>query len=373
MVGYLYIHIPFCIKRCSYCDFCSVPYSEGLAERYVNALLKEIEIEREMTDMLRAIYIGGGTPTTLPEKNLRRIINSISERCSLRHQAEVTIEANPGTVTKEKAEALLEARINRVSIGVQSFIDRELSALGRIHSSQDAISSIDVMSKAGFNNISIDLIYGIPGQKISDWEYTLSRAIELSPQHLSCYELTLEKGTPLYEEVNRGEITMPEEGFVLDMYYLGKDMLEKNGYIHYEISNFAKPGHACIHNLNYWGRGEYLGLGAGAHSFINKKRRENSNDVSLYIDCIERGENPVSEKEVITDDEAIKELIFLGIRKTEGVFIGNITEEKREGIDRAVKEISEYGIIERKDDSLRLTRKGLTLCNEAITTLFKYL
>jgi oxygen-independent coproporphyrinogen-3 oxidase len=375
MVNYLYIHIPFCIKKCIYCDFYSIPFKSRTAEDYIKALCKEIELRKDIVCNLTTIYIGGGTPTILTEKEIAGIFHAIRDNYSINSDAEITIEANPRTITAEKAEKLLESGINRISIGIQSFVDNELITLGRSHDSDDAIKAVKDVRQAGFKNISIDLIYGIPYLKsqisnlksqINNWEYSLSKAIDLLPEHISTYELTPEKNTPLYEDIKNGRIIMPDEGVISEIYYKGIDILEEQGYVHYEISNFAKPGYECRHNLNYWNRGEYLGIGAGAHSFFWGKRTGNARDIKHYIESIDNNKIPVAEEHYITNDEALKEFIFLGMRKTDGIDMKFFPEKKRVLMKKAVEDLASHGLVELHGSYLRLTRKGLILSNEVI-------
>lgn len=364
MANYLYIHIPFCLEKCIYCDFYSVSFKSQIVRDYINALCQEIKL-RTPNSELRAIYIGGGTPTILPEKEIEGLLHAIRDNYSINSDAEITIEANPGTITAKKAESLLKSGINRISIGVQSFNDTELSVLGRSHDASDALEAVESVKKAGFNNISIDLIYGIPKQSLKDWEYSLRKAVEISPEHISTYELTPEKNTPLYEDIKFARIVMPEEELISDMYYRAIDVLNDHGYIHYEISNFAKPGFECRHNLNYWDRGEYLGIGAGAHSFFNSRRTGNIRNVSGYIESLNQGVLPVNEEVEIKDDDALKEYIFLGIRKTDGIDI-SLLSGKGPQIQKVVDELVSHDLVELKGNRLKLTRKGLILSNEVI-------
>ena len=378
MIHCLYIHIPFCIKKCIYCDFYSVPFSHGgIVKDYINAICKEIPLKK-MDAEIRTVYIGGGTPTVLSDDDLTKIMKTVQDEYNVYSDTEVTIEANPRTITKEKAESLLKSGINRISIGVQSFFDNELDILGRSHSSEDVINALFSARKAGFKNISIDLIYGVPFYKsqipspkfqIQYWKQALKLAIGLSTEHISVYELTLEKNTPLYEYIKRGEMIMPDEEIIYEMYYTALDMIKKSGYIHYEISNFAKPQYECKHNLNYWNRDEYIGIGAGAFSFLNGKRFSNIRDLSRYIESINDSLIPVDEETVITEKEAIREFIFLGLRKTEGINLGLLPEDKHLVLEKTIKDLVRQGLVDVKDNHLRLTEKGLILSNEIIVQI----
>ncbi|OGW76203.1 MAG: hypothetical protein A3J81_03000, partial [Nitrospirae bacterium RIFOXYB2_FULL_43_5] len=255
----LYIHIPFCIKKCLYCDFLSVTYNEALARAYTDALCKELVLKKDVAGELKTIYIGGGTPTILPDECFRQLFTCLQNNYSLSPSPKITVEANPGTVDESKIKMLLSLGVNRISIGVQSFNDDELKTLGRIHTSNEALKAIEAIKNSGINNFSIDLIYGIPGQTMKTWEETLSKtaAFTISPAHISSYELTPEKDTPLYGLIESGKIKIPDEELVLEMYGSAIDYLRNKGYEHYEISNFALPRFRCLHNLNYWDRGEY--------------------------------------------------------------------------------------------------------------------
>lgn len=373
MADYLYIHIPFCIKKCLYCDFYSIPFESSITEDYINAVCKEIKLRKESANSLKTVYIGGGTPTILSENGIQNILNAVKENCFINPDAEITIEANPGTISAHKAEKLLKAGINRISIGIQSLVDEELVALGRSHTATDAINALKDARQTGCRNISADLIYGIPGQSLAAWELTILKIIELAPEHISTYELTPEENTPLHEYIKSGRIMLPDEDVISEMYYKGIDILKTHGYIHYEISNFAKPGYECIHNLNCWNRGEYLGIGAGAHSFSNGKRTANLKDVFSYIKNVNKGKLPIAEEIEITKDEAAKELIFLGLRKTDGIDTSLIPVEKRELIKKAAEELHDHGLVEIKNNHLRLTRKGLILSNEVIVKVLLHI
>lgn len=368
----LYIHIPFCIRKCIYCDFLSVTYDESYAKEYIDALCKELVLKKDSAKALKTIYIGGGTPSVLPEESFKQLFRSIRDNFEFSSGIEITVEANPGTLNESKINTLLSVGINRMSIGVQSFNDTELKTLGRIHSSDNAVKSIEMIKRAGINNFSIDLMYGIPGQAMNSWKDTLSRAVGFSPKHISSYELTPEKGTPLYGMMDSKKIKIPDEELVLDMYNFAIDYLASGGYKHYEISNFALRGFRCIHNMNYWNRGEYIGAGAGAHSFINGVRSKNTGDIKKYMETVNNGIIPETESIRLTRTDDIKEFIFLGLRKTEGI---TITKAKELGMDipHSCKELIDEGYLEMKENYLRLTRKGIVISNTLIVRMFEIL
>lgn len=370
MSEFLYIHIPFCIKKCLYCDFLSFPYDTLLVEHYINALCRELELKRQHAGVLQAIYIGGGTPSLLPEEHFRNLFSCLLNNYILSSVHEITVEANPGTIDKKKIDTLFTLGVNRLSIGIQSFYNSELKTLGRIHTAEDAERSLDLIKKSGLTNFSIDLMYGIPGQKLTSWHDSLTKAIEYSPAHISTYELTPEENTPLYQSLKSRELVMPDEEQILTMYSNGIDSLESYGYKHYEISNFAIKDFECRHNLNYWKPGEYLGAGAGAHSFLNNVRSKNTGDIHKYIADLSHGIIPETDVLRLNPGESLKEYIFLGLRKKEGIQINRLDILLRNVTDLC-RELIEEGFLEISGDSLRLTKKGLPLSNTVIVKLFE--
>jgi oxygen-independent coproporphyrinogen-3 oxidase len=378
----LYIHIPFCVKRCSYCDFVSGIYTPEKAGDYIAALKREISGISD-TAPLKTLYIGGGTPTALSADALSDLVLHICNHFECVSGYEATIEANPGTVDRDKLVSLFEAGINRLSMGVQSFSIEELTLLGRIHTPDEAADAVVLARDAGFKNIGIDLIYGIPGQTLPGWKATLEKTVQLGPVHISAYELMVEKGTELHEYLKEDhpfqgeggkELKLPREETIIKMYQHTIDYLSAHGYIHYEISNFAKPGFLCSHNLNYWNRGEYFGAGVGAHSFIHQKRYYNTSDPDEYIQKLAAGERPAKGAEIIDRKRALAEEIFLGLRKTEGILIESVA--RRHGInilqayDNEMRELQGLGLIEitpsgcANEKAMRLTRRGMILSNE---------
>lgn len=369
----LYIHVPFCVKKCSYCDFFSAPYNEALSKSYVNALCKELSLRKSSAGILKAVYIGGGTPSLLTENCFRKIFKFVNENYKVSSAAEITVEVNPATVSESKIHSLVEFGVNRISMGVQSFNDDELKTLGRIHNSYDALKTIRLIKKNGIDNLSLDLIYGIPGQTLKTWHDSLAHAIEFVPYHISSYELTPEKDTMLYGLIETKRFKMPNEDNILKMYDRTIDFLGDSGYVHYEISNFSFPGYRCIHNLNYWERGAYLGVGAGAHSFVKGTRSKNIADIRKYIENLNNNILPQVESSKITNMEAVKEFIFLGLRKTGGI---SLAEAKKYGLN--TQKLSKSSLIkekylEIKEDNLMLTRKGRVLSNTVIVKLFDQL
>ena len=379
MADYLYIHIPFCVKKCIYCDFFSVPYDESSIQTYVDALCKELSLKKHLTGLLKTVYFGGGTPTLLPAECFRQLFTCMKDNYCFSPDIEITVEANPGTIDAAKIETLLSLGVNRLSVGVQSFNDNELATLGRIHSSDEALRSLESIKKAGLTNFSIDLMYGIPGQTMESWRESLTKAVELSPSHISAYELTPEENTPLYPLIQSHKITMLNEELILEMYNYAIDYLAGRGYVHYEISNFARPGFQCAHNLNYWDRGDYIGAGAGAHSFISAVRSINTTDINEYIVKLDHGHIPEIQSMKLTPEDALKEFIFLGLRKTEGINLAKIPDmggnplSAKERLSDAGKELVDEGYLESSGDFLRLTRKGIVISNSIIVRLFEKL
>jgi oxygen-independent coproporphyrinogen-3 oxidase len=373
MGGSLYVHIPFCARRCVYCDFVSGIYEPGQAAAYMEALEREIT-RLPIDGPVSTLYIGGGTPTVLSADLLTGLVNAINTRFGMADDYEATIEANPGTVDKEKLGSLRNAGINRISIGVQSFNDDELEILGRIHSSDQAVRAVKDAREAGFENIGIDLIYGIPGQCMDDWKKTLEQATRLQPQHVSTYELTVEEDTPLSEMIEARSISkpLPEEETIVMMYDHTIDYLSSAGYHHYEISNFALPTYECRHNLNYWDRGEYYGAGLGAHSLVDGYRIKNTSSMKRYLQS-HHGDH-VDDREHLSPRQEISEAIFLGMRRTSGICLERFA--KRYGVnimqryEKEIERLSNAGLVEIASSEcfyetcLRLTRKGLRLSNE---------
>lgn len=368
----LYIHIPFCIRKCLYCDFFSIPFDQSITEEYIHALLIEIDIRSKDLYELKTIYIGGGTPTVVTVQEFEKLFKGL-KGIPWSKDIEITIEANPSTISKEKIRSLMDQGVNRFSLGIQSFIDRDLKVLGRIHTSLEGMRAIEVMKKEGIKNLSIDLIYGIPGQSMKEWQFNLSKTIEYQPEHLSTYELTPERETPIYDLIAKGGLKKPDDDTILNMYHRAIEDLTSAGYVHYEISNFAIRGFQCRHNLNYWDRGEYIGVGAGAHSFEDNKRKVNIRDVRRYIDALKGGSLLFEEEIEVTPEEALKEQIFLGLRKTNGISRNLFKERFQIDVIPDLSDFEREGLLKIRDDHIRLTRKGIIVSNSLIVKLFEIL
>ncbi|MFA5385250.1 MAG: radical SAM family heme chaperone HemW [Eubacteriales bacterium] len=368
----IYIHVPFCLGKCSYCDFVSYRWEPDKVSAYLEALAKEVKMRsKNMSGNLKqvkSLYIGGGTPTCLKEEELLFIIEKCSFYFNILPGAEISLEANPGTVGREKLEFLHKAGINRLSIGAQACQERLLRLLGRKHSFEDVRDAVCSARKAGFKNISIDLIFGIPGQTIGEWNESLQRVIELSPEHISAYGLHLAAGTPLCDCVGRGELEVLEEETELKMYEKAIEVLTAAGFEHYEISNFALPGRQCRHNLLYWRNLPYLGLGPAAYSYLNNRRFGNEKSLEEYIQRINEGKPAEAESEMLPLRIRMAETVILGLRLLKGIdlnefalrFGKRLEEIYPQQIDKFVK----LKLIEHEGEIIRLTKKGLAVSNQ---------
>ena len=369
----IYIHIPFCMKKCFYCDFVSYANKEDMIEKYIKALEKEIKIKAEENKLLKinTIYIGGGTPSFIDSKHIVYIINAIKESFNVKENAEITIEVNPGTVTKNKLEDYIKCGINRISIGLQTTNNELLKQIGRIHTYEQFLETYNLIRMVGFNNINVDLMLALPNQTIKDLEDSLNKVIMLKPEHISVYSLILEEKTKLYDLVESGKLELLDENIEREMYWKVKNVLEQNGYKHYEISNFAKQGYESKHNLNCWNQEEYLGIGLAAHSYLNNKRYSNTENLEQYINKLLDEEGikndivTVHEEQTLEDKQ--KEYMLLGLRKIEGVkisdfknkFVQNPIYVCRKELDKLVKE----DLIQVEENNIKLTKKGLDLAN----------
>lgn len=368
----LYIHIPFCQSKCAYCDFASYPGQENAWEPYVDVLLEEL---REWKDRLleyeaATIFLGGGTPSLLPAGMIERILDEVRSCVSLSPNAEISMEANPGTLTMDKLKAYRVAGFNRLSIGAQSFEDRLLKSLGRIHTSRQIYESVDMARAAGFENLNLDLMYALPGQEPADWRHTLDSAIMLKPDHLSAYSLIVEPGTPMAGRVARGEAILPDDDQTNGMQRLAVEKLAEAGYVRYEISNFAQPGYACRHNLTYWLRGDYLGLGCAAHSMMAGWRFANPAGLRAYLS----GERRIDVQQLSRTD-AMEETMMLSTRTCRGLDLSAWSQQFGEdflnGREKQVRRLQSAGLIELSDNFLRLTLRGMEVQNAVVLELMR--
>lgn len=371
----LYIHIPFCRAKCRYCGFYSTPYESGVADLYLDALNKEFSRYKGKLQKTTAstLYLGGGTPSILSLKQIDRLFSIIRSAITFAEHAEVTVEANPDSLTSDVLALLKEQGVNRLSVGVQSFSDAILDWLKRPHTARQAREALTLCRKQGFDNINIDLIYGIPGLQRKTWTDTLTNAIEHHPEHLAAYSLSLDEDSMLLREHEMGVVQLPEDDLVVQQYEEGIAALESSDYQHYEISNFCLPSRECLHNLNYWQRGEYLGLGPAAWTFLDGKRSMNVADLSTYLSRINADGNAIEFEETPTPKEAFSESLALGLRLTSGVDLrqfslhyGSLAVEPV--IDR-IRHLRETGYYHLDGQRLRLTKRGRLLSNDAIARI----
>lgn len=355
----LYIHIPFCKQKCYYCDFISYPNKDNCIEEYIDTVIKEYRNYKAEEYIIKTIYIGGGTPSYIDSKYIIKLLQEID----LHNAQEITIEVNPGTVTRDKLTNYKNAGINRLSIGLQSTQDELLKKIGRIHTYNDFLETYNIAREIGFKNINIDLMLALPEQTISDIEESLQNIIELNPEHISIYSLIIEERTKLYDMVNTKKCILPNEDIERKMYWKTKQLLEKNEYKHYEISNFAKKGYYSKHNTDCWKQKEYIGLGAGAHSYMDNRRYSNLENIEEYI-------KSYNDKEVHEIQDKIckeKEYMILGLRKLEGINISNFKNKFGENpiylFRNELNKLVTLELIEIDLDKIRLTNKGLDLAN----------
>jgi len=356
----LYIHIPFCAHKCDYCDFISFSNCENKIEEYINKLKEEIKQENLEQYKITTIYIGGGTPSYIDSRHIVEILNLINKE----NAEEITIEVNPGTVTREKLEEYYNSGINRLSIGLQSTDNEMLKQISRIHTYEEFLETYKLAREVGFKNINIDLMIGLPNQENKDISESLENIIKLEPEHISVYSLILEEGTVLENKVSKGILDLPDEKLERKMYWQVKNTLEKAGYKHYEISNFSKPGYESKHNSNCWEQEEYIGVGLAAHSYINKKRYSNTENLNKYLIDINKNRT-LHENQSLEEEQ--KEYMLLGLRKIKGVniqkfknkFVENPIYLYRVELDKLVKN----KLVEIDINYIKLTKKGIDLAN----------
>jgi len=360
----LYVHVPFCLTRCGYCDFNAYAGLGHLADSYVDAVLSEADLAAaEWADLsFVSVFFGGGTPTTLPPATLARVLRHLRERFAIDSGAEVTIEANPDTVDEGSLAALLAAGFTRLSMGAQSFDEGVLVSLERVHSPDSVRRAFVAARGAGHHNVNLDLIYGTDGETLDSWRRTLEEAVAMEPEHLSCYALTIEAATPLGREVAAGSRPGPDGDLQADMFQLACELLREAGYGHYEISNWAKPGRECVHNVGYWEGRPYLGLGPGAHSFRNDRRWWNLRPPQQYIQATTTNALPIGGDERLDEGQRRLELVSLGLRTNRGLPASEID------IRRADPYLEE-DLLERRNGHVVLTERGMLLANEVVLAL----
>lgn len=376
----LYVHIPFCVRKCAYCDFLSAPADTQERTLYIDALTEEIRARKNDFTAYRVstIFLGGGTPSILEGDDSARIFRALQENFDISDDAEITMEVNPGTVTEEKAASWRKSGVNRLSIGLQSADDRELKMLGRIHTYREFLDTWKIVREGGFENVNVDLISATPGQNLRSWSETLRKAADLGPEHISAYSLIIEEGTPFYERYGDGSgededkgnhlPPLPDEDTEREMYKATEKILAEYGYHRYEISNYSKTGYECRHNLGYWERKEYLGLGLGASSLISECRFHNTADMGKYLRLYENAGTDICEDiEHLSVEDQMEEFMFLGLRKTVGISVDDFRKafgkEIREVYGEQMRKLEEQRLIEYSGNRVRLTERGTDISN----------
>ena len=358
----LYIHIPFCARKCRYCDFTSFEVKPPRIGEYIKALRSEIADAGDMyaDRCIKSIYIGGGTPSYIETGHIASVMDLVREVFVVEDDAEISIEVNPGSADKSKFEGYLDAGINRLSIGLQSFDDSELKTLGRIHTSADFVRTYNEAREAGFYNINVDIISSVPGQTLRSYDHTLRSVCELAPDHISAYSLQLEEGTYMYE--HRDEYEWIDEDTDRDMYHMTKQILSEYGYERYEISNYAKPGFSCAHNIRYWTGGDYLGIGLGAASLMGDERLKNTEEFLAYL-CGERCVQSIR----LSHEDKMEEYMFLGLRMMSGVSVSRFEEKFGVSLGdvygRQIEELTDNGLICLEEDRIYLSDRGIDISN----------
>ena len=376
----LYLHIPFCHTRCYYCDFNTYAGILPLREPYVRALLAEIALAGEQARYddgsprrARTIFFCGGTPSLLTVTQIKRLLNACRAAFALDEDAEITLEANPGTLTSEQLVALRAAGINRLSLGSQSFDAQLLKTLGRIHTPAEITQALSHARAAGFTSINLDFMFGLPGQSMRQWQETLAQALMLRPEHLSLYSLIIEEGTPFFNWTQEGRIVPGDEDLCADMYEYADELLQAAGYVNYEISNWSLPGHQSRHNLTYWRNLPYIGMGAGAHSFFAGKRFSNERDPQQYINTLKKQQLPVVESETIEAMQQMSETAFLALRTASGLHLPTFEERFATPfasfVGNRLRVVEEAGLLEQEEGWLRLSKRGRLLGNEVFLRL----
>jgi oxygen-independent coproporphyrinogen-3 oxidase len=372
----LYIHIPFCVKKCNYCDFLSGPVTPESRKKYVDALTREMmAYEKDMKEYeVTSVFIGGGTPSLLSSEEIVDLFYALHIAFKVKPNAEITIEVNPGTITQEKLATYKKVGINRLSFGMQSAVDEELAKLGRIHNFEQFENNYTLARRMGFKNMNIDIMAGIPGQTFESYLYSLEKVLQMQPEHISSYSLIVEEGTPFYELDQQGFLNLPDEEDERLMYERTKEILEYYGYYRYEISNYAKPGFQCQHNIGYWTRREYLGLGIGAASLIDETRFTNIKDRGLYTEILEKEEICLEDLhenvEVIDRSGQMSEYMILGLRMMDGVSEDEFRELFEVSMESVygptIRKFCQMGLMEEQDGWINLTDSGVSVSNQIL-------
>lgn len=378
----LYLHIPFCIRKCAYCDFLSAPADPRTREAYVEALIREIKIKSQAYAdySVPSLFIGGGTPSVLFGEEIIQIMEAAAASFFIEKDAEITIECNPGTLNEKKAADYRRAGINRASLGLQSASNQELALLGRIHTWEDFLKSYDVLRRAGFSNLNVDLMSGLPHQKTEDWAYSLQQTVRLRPEHISAYSLIVEEGTPFFEQYGADERRreageepreLPGEEEERRMYEWTQRYLKKHGYEQYEISNYARPGKECRHNIGYWTLVNYLGLGLGSASLVEGVRFSNTRELGAYME----GDFTEKEREVLSRKTQMEEFMFLGLRMRRGIsrteFHRKFGAEPEAVYGPEIARLCRQGLLEQQAGAFRLTEQGISVSNYVMAEFIK--
>lgn len=374
----MYIHIPFCHQICFYCDFNKVFFKNQPVDEYIESIGNELAImakDGHSFEGLETVFLGGGTPTSLSEKQLDRLLELIHQHVEVRSLREFSTEANPDELTRGKLSVLRNGGVDRLSIGVQSFDEQLLKRIGRTHNAETPAKVIREARDIGFENISIDLIYGLPEQTIQQWEDTLDKALSLELPHYSGYSLIVEPKTVFYNLMNKGKLPLPGEDIEAEMFAMLMNRMAKAGRLQYEISNFALPGYESIHNLIYWDNDEYAGIGAGAHGYLKGRRYANYGPLKKYMESMDNGMRPVMEEHEVTAAEAMEEEMFLGLRKMEGVtrqsFESKFSKPLKDVYGEVLAELSGKGLISESEGSIKLTGQGVFRGNEVFQQFLK--
>ena len=377
----LYVHIPFCVKKCNYCDFLSISADEETKEKYVEALVSEIEEKsKRINNKVDTVFIGGGTPYILRAELIYKIADTIQRCFGVEKDAEITIETNPGTLNENKLHIYKESGINRISMGLQSANDNELKMLGRIHNFKEFENNYNAALKKGFENINIDIMSALPGQTVSSYEDTLNKVVRMEPTHISAYSLIIEENTPFYEMYFQDELlrqkgekplVLPDENDERKMYEMTGIILSESGYERYEISNYSLKGYECRHNIKYWKRNEYVGFGVGAASLYNNVRYKNISDINEYIN--KDSFNNYEEKQIVDSESRMEEFMFLGLRMMDGILIEDFRNEFNISIDEVYGDVLRKlvcdGLMVRDEKACRLSNEGINLSNYVLSQM----
>lgn len=374
----LYIHIPFCVRKCHYCDFLSAPGNTTVVEKYIAALLKEIEsyAPKIQDYQINTVFIGGGTPSLLTPEQVKRLTDAVKALAGgILHNIEFTIEANPGTVDDEKLSTYVENGVNRISFGLQSMYPELLQKLGRIHSYEDFLTCYGQARKAGFQNINVDLISGIPGLTLSMWQETLKEVLQMAPEHISAYSLIVEEGTPFYKWEQEGKLKLPSEEEELQMDISTREILTEGGYSRYEISNYSRSGFACKHNLAYWRLQDYLGVGLGAASYFEGERFRGTDSLEVYLTAIENSVFPKQECHKLTETERMEEFMFLGLRTVQGIstdiFFEMFGKPYEDIYGDITASLERKNLLARKGTYIFLTERGMDVSNPVLAEFLR--